>query len=369
MTRDRQRAERIVANLPVGVIVVDDEMRLVDLNPSAEEILGWAPPEVLGRRLPDLSGPELWSEGSALVEAMETGRQVEPRVTTVRGDDAEIDDQTARRRQRRLLVGAAPLEDGYVLSLHEADPFHQIEAKKVSDLSHDVRSPLASIRAYTELLVEGVDGGDPELRQQFLDVIDQRARHLTDLVVNLTGLVRWRLGYLQLVKMPVSLHELAAEAVSAFQVQARQNDVRLVLDAAHDLDLTLADRDAVSTLLRNLIDNAVKFSTSGGDVVIAVRQDEGHQIVRVIDEGCGIAQDDLPYIFDPFYRGGNVVAAGLEGSGLGLALVKAIAEAHGGAVEVASEEKKGTTVTVTLPGEENAVGHRRPSEQETDSER
>jgi len=355
MTRERQRAGAIVENLPLGVIVVDDEMHVVYLNPMAEEIVGCAPLCVVGRRLPDLLGPEIVSERSVLAEAMATGRRIEPRVTTVGSDTTETGGHTDERGQRRLLVGAAPVEGGYLLSLQEPDPFHQIEARKVSDISHDMRSPLASIRAYTELLVDGVDGGDPELRQQFLEVIDQRTCYLTDLIVNLTGLVRWRLGFLELVKAPVSLRKLASEAISAFEMRARCRGVRLVLDVAPDLDPALADRDAMSTLLSNLIDNAVKFSTSGGDVVITLRQSEGHQIVSVTDEGCGIAAGDLPRIFEPFYRGGNVIAMGLEGIGLGLALVKIVAEAHRGTVEVASEEGEGTKVTVTLPVEENAL--------------
>ena len=354
MTKKRQRAEAIVKNLPVGVIAIDDELHVVHLNPTAEEIVGWPPSEMIGRRLPDLFGPELWSEGSALAEAMERDQRIEPRVAKIRRDSPEIDDRAHQRRERRLLVGAAPFEGGYLLSLHEAGPFHHIEAEEVGDLSHNMRGPLASIRAYTELLVDGIDAGDPELRHQFLEVIDQRACHLTDLVVNLTSLVRWRLGYLELVKAPFSLRELASDTVSAFQARARQHGVHLVLDAAPPLHPALADRDAVSTLLRNLIDNAIKFSTSGGLVVIELRQEDGRHIVRVTDDGCGIAQDDLPHIFEPFYRGSNVIAAGMEGSGLGLALVKVIAEAHGGTVEVASEEERETCVTVTLPGEENA---------------
>ncbi len=381
MVKESGTAEEIVENLPIGVIVVDEEMHVLHLNPTAEELTGHDSPDVVGKRLPQLFGPGLWAEESALEHAMETGERVGPRVglvTKAVADDGTEASQSASRAQadqRRLLIGASPIggrragspgqrvdstdQARYLISLQEASPFYQIGPGRVSDISHDIRGPLASIRAYTELLVDGIDEGDPELRQQFLEVIDQRTRYLTDLVVNLTSLVRWDLGYLEMTKARVSLYELVSEAVMTLQVQARQQDVRLTLDAAdkgqgkgHTI---VADRDAVSTLLRNVIGNAVKFSGAGGDVVVSLRRAGQDEIVTVADEGCGIDPEDIPRIFETFYRGSNATAAGIEGSGLGLAVVKFIAEAHDGAIDVGSDEEAGTRVTIRLPAEEGAA--------------
>jgi signal transduction histidine kinase len=360
--------------LPLGVIILDRGMHVVHLNPAAEELTGYAPRDVAGRSLPELFGPDLWAEESALRQAMETDERVEPRSTMVASTAGEAGGASGQRSspeqaastaiagpmagnaadrpgRRCFLVGAAPFGAGYLLSLQKASPFYQVEADRVSDISHDIRGPLASIQAYTELLVDEVDQGDPELRRQFLDVINQRTRHLTDLIVNLTCLVRWNLGCFDMTRTRVSLREATSKALDACQLQASAQNVELTLDAADDQHLVLADRDALSTLLRNVVDNAIKFSRAEDDVVVSLRRVGEEQVVTVTDSGLGIAPEDLPHIFETFYRGRNAVAAGVEGSGLGLPLVKVIAEAHGGEVDMESEEGKGTRLTVRLPAE------------------
>jgi signal transduction histidine kinase len=351
-------AEGIVESLPVGVIVVDQAMRIVCLNRAAQEYTGYAPPDVIGSPLSEMFDRELWAEESALQQAMETGKRVEPRATTVMSNASEASGDAPRRDRRRLLVGAAPIEGKrgrageYLLSLQPTSPLYQMEADRISDISHDMRGPLASILAYTELLVDEVDEGQPELRRQFLEVIEQRTRHLTDLIVNLTSLVRQDLGYLKMTKRQISLRDVTSAVLQTLQVQARQRDVRLTLEAGDDQHLVVGDRDALSTLLKNLISNAIKFSSVEGKVVVSLRRVGQNQILRVTDSGSGIPTEDLPHIFEAFYRGQNAVAAGIEGSGLGLALVKAIAEAHNGEINVDSKESEGTTITIALPAAE-----------------
>jgi PAS domain S-box-containing protein len=348
-------AREVVENVPVGVIVVDGAMRVVYVNPTAEEIVGCVSAELVGRHLSEVLDAQLWDEGSALRQAVDTGRRVEPRVTTEARNRSGGAESESHAKESQFLVGAAPIDGGYLLSLQRASAFHQIEANTVSDLAHDIRGPLASIRAYTELLIDEVDAGQPALRQQFLRVIDERTRHLTRLVVNLTGLVRWRLGQFQVAKMDVSLRDVAARVIADLRDQAEQGDVRLILDAAGNVHPILGDPDALSVLLKNLIDNAIRFSHAGQEVVVSLRRESEHQSVKVMDRGRGIPPDDLPRIFEPFYRGRNAIAAGLEGTGLGLAMARVIVEAHDGKLRLESEEGKGTSVTARLPAAENCL--------------
>lgn len=341
--------EEVVESLPIGLIVLDAEMHVVHLNPAAEELTGWAHAAGAGKPISDLLGPELCDDDSVLHEAARTGRRVKPRCTAVGNDGRRTDPRPGK--PQRLFVGAAPIEDDYVLTVHEASPLQHLDADEVSDLSHDLRSPLASIQAYTELLVDDIDDGDPELRQQFLDVIDERTRHMTDLVVNLTGLMRWSLGYFQLTKTRFSLRDLAREALTAYEGPARENGVELVLDAPDEGYPVVADREALHTVLRNLISNGVRFTEDGGKVTVALRREGAEQIVVVTDDGLGIPDEDLPHVFQPFYRGCNVIAKGLEGTGFGLALAKAIVDAHDGEIDLRSQEGDGTSVTIRLDAE------------------
>jgi signal transduction histidine kinase len=173
-------------------------------------------------------------------------------------------------------------------------------------------------------------------------------------VVNLSCLVRRDLGCLDMSKASVSLRDVTQEVLATCQVQARRQDVQLSLRGSDEPHATLADRDALSALLKNVINNAIKFSRAGGEVVVSLKRTAGDCVVTVVDSGCGIAAQDLPHVFEPFYRGRNAIAAGAEGSGLGLAVVKAVTEAHGGWVRLDSEEGEGTSVTIRLPAEESS---------------
>jgi signal transduction histidine kinase len=286
---------------------------------------------------------------------MSTGQPIKPTVATlVRGRAGGHADA------RRILVGAAPIDEGYLLSLHSEGSFYRTNADRVSGLSHDVRAPLATIRAYTELLIDGIDEGDPDLRQLFLETIDQQAGYLTDLIVNLTDLVRLELGYLQPLKTRISLIDVAEQAIGCFQAQARQQNVPLILDSPEELPPVAADRDMLDTLFKALISNAIKFSMSRGEVVVSLRSDEEKQIITIADQGIGIADHDLPHIFDAFYRGRAAIEEDLEGIGVGLTLAKAIAEAHNGGIGVESSsrgtrdhpEAGGTRFAVWLPSEQ-----------------
>jgi signal transduction histidine kinase len=350
IVQEKIKTGDIVDRLPTGVIVVDPQMHVVSLNPAAEEITGYASSEAIGRRLPELLGPELWNEQSSLRQAMSSRQPVRPTPATIVSNRAESDVCA-----RRILAGAAPTDGGYLLSLHNGGSFYQTKADRVSDLSHDMRAPLAAIRAYTELLVDEVDEDDPEMRQLFLETIDQRACHLTELIANLTDLVQLELGYFQPSKRRISLHDVAEGAMAYFQVQARQQNVPLILDSPQDLPPVWADRDMMAALLKILISNAIKFSMSRGEVIVSLKGDGEAHTITIADQGIGISRQDLPHIFEMFYRARAVIEEGLDGIGVGLTLAKAIVEVHSGHIYVESDEGRGTRFVVRLPREQGPV--------------
>jgi PAS domain S-box-containing protein len=341
---ERIESKAIIDQLPTGVILVDPEMHVVSLNRAAEEMCGYASREAAGRHLSELFGPEVWGEGSALHQAIRTGGRIEPTLVTMVSKGVETDEGV-----RRILLGAAPLNDGYLLSLHRAGPFYQMKADRVSDLSHDVRAPLAAIRAYTELLMDEADEDDPEMRRLCLETIDQRAGHLTDLIVNLTNLVRLELGHFEPNRRQISLRDVAEEVIDAFQVPAQRQQVPLILDSPKHLSPVWADRDMMDALFKILIGNAIKFSMSDGEVIVSLRSDGIDQTITVADQGLGIGPQELAHVFDVFHRGRAAIEEGVEGIGVGLTLAKAIVEAHNGHIEVESDREKGSRFLVTLP--------------------
>jgi PAS domain S-box-containing protein len=344
----QQRSATILAEAFTGIMVVDTYLRIQEFNPAAETITGYQADEVLGHPLWQFFGEEVYCEGSPLRRAITTDSQILPTETTIAG----------RRGKRDILLAVTPLvgEESslaeYLLSFADVTELKEIERLKtniVANVSHELRTPLASIRAYTELLIENLDEGDEELRQRFLGVIDQETQDLADLITDLLNVARLESGRFVPHKEDTSLRYVAEEALDRLRTQAGQRGIQLLLDVPPDLPSLPADPEMMGILLKNLIGNAVKFSTRGGEVSVSLQADGERQMLTVTDHGVGIAPEDLPHIFEKFYRGHSTVESGFEGTGLGLALVKEVVEAHGGSIEVQSEQGTGTQFTIILP--------------------
>jgi two-component system sensor histidine kinase BaeS len=220
-------------------------------------------------------------------------------------------------------------------------------------ISHDLRTPLASVQAMIEALDDGVVGDSAEVRRYYATIRREVAR-LSRMIDDLFELARMDAGALKLELHPVSLEEVAAEVVDAMQAQAQQRGVELSLqvdDGQREISLDGARMERVAS---NLVRNALEHTSSGGKIDVSVTHDNGWASLRVADNGVGIESEALPRIWDRFYRAerSRQRAEGSEnGAGLGLAIVRGFVEAHGGTVEAASSPGEGTTFTVKLPAD------------------
>jgi PAS domain S-box-containing protein len=340
--RDKDRTDTIIGEAFAGIMVVDADLRITSLNPGAEAITGYRSEEAVNRRLPDLFEAGLWDEDSLLHKSMVAGQRVGPAEATLMGGDG----------RRDILRGVAPLQDDYLLSFADISQLKELERLKtniVANVSHELRTPLASICAYTELLMMNLDGGNPETRQRFLRVIDHAAQSLGNLITDQLDLARLESSVLEPRRQPVLLSDTAAEVLGRFQAQARAQGIQLLMDAPSDLPYLRADPQMMTMMVRNLVSNAIKFSPHGGDVEVSLRANGGRQILTVADQGVGIASEDLPHVFEKFYRSRSSAELGFEGTGLGLALVREVVDAHGGNIDVQSEWGKGSRFTIDLP--------------------
>ncbi len=216
----------------------------------------------------------------------------------------------------------------------------------IATVSHELRTPLTSIIGYIELLRdEGMDGPNTG---QFTEVIGRNAEQLLRLVGDLLFLSRMRTGKLAIDLHATDLAGLAAKAVAEMRPQARRKNVELVLSATA-VPPFAADPVRITQLLGNLISNAVKFTGAGGRVEVSIGAQEDGAVLAVADTGAGIPAADREKIFERFYRSATAARLVVPGTGLGLPIVKAIVEAHGGSITVDSAEGQGSTFTVHLP--------------------
>jgi signal transduction histidine kinase len=236
--------------------------------------------------------------------------------------------------------------------LEQNERLRELDALKdrfVSSASHELRTPLTSMMGFLELVLEGEAGEPNEQQREFLQIVARNADRLNKLVDDILFLGRADADRLTLEPGEVDVGALAAAAVESAKAAAARKGLTLTYDANPDLALLRGDGLRLTQLLDNLISNALKFTNSGGEVRIAVTRDQEAARIAVSDSGVGIPADELPQLFQRFFRASTASAAAAPGTGIGLTIVQKIAEAHGGTVSVESAAGIGTTFSVQLP--------------------
>jgi signal transduction histidine kinase len=242
---------------------------------------------------------------------------------------------------------ARSLDDSRRQLLHQNQLLKDAERHKselISMVSHEVRTPLASLLGFTDLLLHREL--DAETRRRYLEILHQQSRRLASLTTDFLDARLLEEGRLELGLSEVDLVEIAREQAQVFVAGSDKHP--LVLDLPSRPLHVRADRDRLSQVVGNLVANAVKYSPDGGEVQIRVFDDGGRAALEVTDHGVGIPLEDQPLIFTKFYRG-HAAGSGIPGTGLGLAIAHELAHAHGGSLAFDSEVGRGTTFRLELP--------------------
>jgi two-component system OmpR family sensor kinase len=233
---------------------------------------------------------------------------------------------------------------GQVQRLQETDSQRR---ELVANVSHDLRTPLASLQGYLETLrLKGENLGREE-QLRYLEIAHRHCRHLGRLVEELFDLARLDANEVQPALEPFSLPELVQDVVHKFELRAGQRDITLLADYDADLPFVVGDIALIERVMDNLIENALRHTPAGGTVKVLVQPVGEALSVQVIDTGSGIAAEDLPYIFERFYQSDKMRTRG--GAGLGLAIARRIVELHGRTIRAASSGDSGTTFAFDLP--------------------
>ncbi|WP_123040840.1 ATP-binding protein [Cohnella candidum] len=242
----------------------------------------------------------------------------------------------------------------------------------VANVSHEIRTPLSMVQGYSEALLDDI-AASPEERKELVQVIHDESLRMGRLVKDLLDLARMEAGHLEMTFQHVDVNALMGRVYRKFSALSKERGISLVKpETEANLSLQAADPDRLEQVLTNLLDNALRHTPAGAGIRMEAARKEGPrggELLEIIvsDEGMGIPPEDLPYIFERFYKADKArkrESNGGGGTGLGLAIVKNLVEAHGGKIKAASEPGKGTTFTITLPvGGKRGTGNRsfRPS--------
>ncbi len=259
--------------------------------------------------------------------------------------------------ERHWQVSAEPMHHGNGAKPGVVVLFHDITALKrademrrdfVANVSHELRTPLSILRGYIETMLD-----DPKMPRgetaRILEVMDQHSKRLGLLANDLLTLAQVESGSSNLEPSEIDLLRFLSDLVRDWKKKILAKGLEVVVDVSDDCSIICADEERLREIYDNLLDNAVKYSDEGGEIRLAAERRDGEIALSVSDSGVGIGPEDLPRIFERFYRADKARSRQLGGTGLGLSIVKHIAQLHGGRVEADSQLRKGTTIQVILP--------------------
>ena len=232
-------------------------------------------------------------------------------------------------------------------NLEEQKRLENLRRNLVANVSHELKAPLASVRGFSELMLDGLI--DEKEKQRYLQIILDNSVHLSKLVDDLLTLSHLESGQITLEWEELNIDDLARWSFDSIVPQGDQKGVKLLYNIEPELPLIRGDRHRLHEILVNLLENALEYTPPGGDVSLKIYQKKEQVVFEVHDTGCGISGEELPLIFERFYKVDKSRCRSGKGSGLGLAITKQLVELHGGAIEVESELNKGSTFRVYLP--------------------
>ncbi|MFN7992929.1 MAG: ATP-binding protein [Bryobacteraceae bacterium] len=336
-----ERRDAILTGMIEGVLAVDKEMRVTFCNASFARVFGadgTVPAGMPVLRL--VRDPELLE---TLRNVLASGASVKRRM------------HLAGPEGRSFEVQASPLDGtgsrGVMAILHEITDLERLERVRkdfVANVSHELRTPLTAIRGYAETLLDGALD-DPDNRRRFVEIIQSHAIRLNNIASDLLILSELESGRPPVAPGKLSILATLEAALRTVESEAQIRQVHLSLGTVEDLNV-MGNKIKLEQAFVNLLDNAVKFNRSGGDVwVEAVRAPGGKVAITIADSGIGIPSEELPRIFERFYRVDKARSRAVGGTGLGLSIVKHVIEQMQGTVTVESQLGKGARFKVLLP--------------------
>lgn len=347
--RQKRNAEAIIYSIRDAVVVVDESDRLLMANESAGRLFNFDCRNSHHKALIDLIDVP-HRRFANLVSRSVCGKS--------RAKRQEIElPHDGKSKTFDCIVSSVYDEQhqvcGVAAVLHDVTREKEISQMKndfVSHVSHELKTPLASITAYVEMLCEG-EAQDEDTRKEFYLVIQNQAQRLNRLIEDILNISRIESGLIKVEKEPISLAVLIEEQLQMIKSYAEEKNIEIIAQKPIVFDQVYVDKDMASQVVVNLLSNAVKYTPSGGSITIQCEVDEIAGIIRmtVTDTGVGIPADEIEHVFDKFYRvGANKNQA--KGTGLGLNLVKQIVEnVHNGRVFVTSKQGVGSTFGFELP--------------------
>jgi two-component system, OmpR family, phosphate regulon sensor histidine kinase PhoR len=342
-----QLYEIIKKSLPIGFTLVDEEGMIIDFNPQAEIITGYLKSEVVGQSHVEILHGTSDREACPLFRyAIQRQQQTAAVETNIRQKSGEL---------ITIVASISPLFDENQNFIGGVELFRDItEIKKLERerknilpmLAHDMKHPVITAGGFLSRLLAGKAGPVTEPQAGYLNVIKDELQKVEELISDFLEFSRFEASEYKPLKSAFNIEDAIRNQMEITRLHAEKKNMQISFDYPDTLiPVISADGKMIERVIANLLDNAVKYSPQDTKITVKLNDWNLEVLVQVMDEGVGITEGHLPYIFDAFYR----VSRDTEGSGLGLSIAKEIIEAHGGKLWAKSTPGKGSTFSFTLP--------------------
>jgi two-component system phosphate regulon sensor histidine kinase PhoR len=339
--QEKAKLDAVIMHMFEGIMVVDEKGVMQLMNPSLRKIfLIDIPAE--GRRAVEVVRNSVLS---GMLEALLSGkeRMISHEISVTFPDERVL-------KVNGVAICTSNKIEGAVLVFHDITELRRLEKIRqdfVANVSHELRTPVASIKGYAETLLSGAMEDKAALKE-FLGTIHENSDRLVSLINDLLDLARIESGRMKIVSVPMDVVPVIQRCLNILEKNMQDKKLSVIMDIPVDLSKVLADEARFSQVVLNLLDNAVKYTPDSGSISVKAFLREKMVQFDVTDTGIGIPEQDLPRIFERFYRVDKARSRDLGGTGLGLSIVKHIVLAHGGEVWASSQLGRGTTFSFTL---------------------
>jgi two-component system, OmpR family, phosphate regulon sensor histidine kinase PhoR len=333
---ERSNLATVLANLTDGVVMTDTEVKIMLANPAAERLFNFKETDVKG--LPLIETIHDYEIDEVVKRCQQTNRE----------QTAQLESNGRFIRVVAVPINRAASYSTLVLfqDLTELRNLQTMRRELIGNISHDLRTPIAGIKAMVETLQDSAID-DRKAALDFLTRINSEVDRLTQMVTELTELSHIETGKAELRRVPTNINTVIEEVTAQMKALAESRQVTITTNLDTNLPVIKVDKDRIRQTLTNLVHNAIKFNHPAGKVLISTAVNKESVVVSVADTGIGISKEDLPHIFERFYKADK--ARSQSGSGLGLAIAKHTIQAHGGYISATSEEGKGAVIIFSLP--------------------
>lgn len=346
---NENRLENVLENLIIGVIMVDQNGYISLINPSAKSMLGFTSEELHGRKY------DKTNQHVELTKMIEEGLSKREMIR----DEFVLyypDERVIQVSLVPIYLQQNHADGGVLVVMHDITEVRRLERMRsefVANVSHELKTPIASVKGFAETLLAGALD-DPETARSFLQIIFDESGRLDRLVVDILELSKIESKRIPLNFSPVHLSTFTSKTLEMMNSEARKKNITLRMNVPDDLYLE-ADEDRLRQIVLNLLSNGINYTPEGGNVSIEAKAVNDHPDdmerirITVSDTGIGIPKKDLPRVFERFYRVDKARSRRSGGTGLGLSIVKHLVELHKGTIDVESSQGLGTTFTIEIP--------------------